>query len=260
MKLTDKTLMEWANAGAKHYAQENYPDVDGITRRDIELASDVSTFMPMLYLVPRYFMGFNQNSLNPVYVEIGTADGSSAIPILKAAQETNGHLHSLDPSDCEDAHRLVKQFEYEKYWTHHQMPSDDFFKTYNGYIDFAFIDGDHRWPVVERDIKNCFERLRPGGMIWVSDYGVLREGYPSYEHEYDGPDFTPHISSNGIGPASLSEQQLSDGVAKALYRILPTLERAQSTFLSVWPNPSVLVRKMEDGELDPLKKNIFGGM
>lgn len=38
-------------------------------------------------------------------------------------------------------------------------------------IDMVFIDGDHRYETVVKDIKKAFELLKPGGLISGHDYG-----------------------------------------------------------------------------------------
>lgn len=255
MALSHTTLMEWSHAALEWYRSEskNYIPVPELDRRDVELAGDVATLMPMLYLLVRNYVGMRQN---PTFIEIGTADGSSALPVLKAAAELGGHLHCVDIGPCPDAHRLVDRFGYRKYFTHHQMPSDEFFKTFDKPIDFAFIDGDHRWPIVKRDISNCYKLLNQNCMIWTSDYNLLHEGQiTNYEHQYRET-YAEHIGSES-GHDTLDEQQGQHGIAKAVYNLLPTLKKATAVFLPIYPNPSILIRKMYDAELDPLKLNIF---
>lgn len=245
MPLSDQQLIKWARAACLHYEQRPVPQVPGLRDRDVHLAADVGSLMPVLFFVCRYFHG---QAPSPTFVEIGTADGSSAIPLLKAAAELSGHVHSVDPSPCPDAHLLVDQFGYRDSWTHHEMPSDAFFATFNGQIDFAFIDGDHRWPVIERDIRNSYERLRPGGLLWLSDYGPFMGPVPEYADEHDGSGYKKEV-----GGDAYDERQMSNGVAKAAYRVLPTLARCASLHLPIWPNPSLLIRKLAEHETDPLR-------
>lgn len=247
MPLDDELLMLWFRASLAHYdGREVARELPPLSVRDVELASDVATWLPMLYLIPRFLEGQDGP---PRYVEIGTADGSTAAPLLKAAAELNGHLHSVDPDRCEDAHRLVHKLGYLAHWTHHQTVSDDFFRTFRERVDFAFVDGDHRWPVIERDVRNLYERLRPGGIIWVSDLCPLRTPYEPYEQEYDGPDYVEHR------PGTIHETQSVCGVSKALLRVLPALRpRPQAINLSMHPNPSALVRKPRDNELLGLER------
>ena len=60
--------------------------------------------------------------------------------------------------DHVDAHRVhaVRQFSYL-----FSLPLK---------VDMVFIDGDHRYETVVKDIKKAFELLRPGGLICGHDY------------------------------------------------------------------------------------------
>jgi len=103
-------------------------------------------------------------------VEIGVADGSTTIPLLKGAEEMGGIVHSVDPCICTEANALVDAFGYRKIWTFHFETSDEFFTHYNDSIDLAFIDGDHRCSAVTKDIRNVLSRLSPGGFVLLHDW------------------------------------------------------------------------------------------
>ena len=240
--LSDHVLADWSRAASEWRAGDHaYPVPDGLRQFDVAYASDVSSLMPLLYYVVRFMFGYRP-ARSPTCLEIGTADGSSLLPVLKACAEIGGHAHSVDPDPCPAAHFLVDKFEYRARWTHHQMASDHFFETFKDPIDFAFIDGDHRWPVVERDVRNSYALLRPGGMLWVSDYEPIPAGL-EFENEYDGRPFTPHVGQDPVG-----DKQMEHGIGKAIRRSLPALEGAQLLHLPIWPNPSVLIRKPLEGE------------
>ena len=244
MPLSDYAMVDWSRSASEWYGGERAsarPVPEGLRQFDVEYASDVSSLIPILYYVARFSWGAFQPP--PITcIEIGTADGSSALPVLKAIGEIGGHLHSVDPADCLDAARLVDQFGYRAHWTHHKQASDHFFETFNSPVDFAFIDGDHRWPVVERDVLNTYARLRAGGIIWVSDYAPLPKGM-SFEHEYDGRPFATHIGQDPVG-----DKQMEFGIAKALRRAAPKLVDAHVFHVPIWPNPSVLIRKLPPSE------------
>ena len=248
--LTDETMVAWARESVCAYGLLPYVAPEPLTLRDVDLAKDVAWLMPMLYATARFMVRLDDPvGAAPVrtFLEIGTADGSTAIPLAKAAAELGGRLHSVDPSDCPDAHRLIATFGYGEHWTHHQMASDHFFAGPGATLDldFAFVDGDHRWPVVERDIRNCYARLRPGGILWLSDYEFVRKGTPDFDHEWDGGDYQPHVGGDPVG-----EAQMANGVGKAALRALPKLLWAQSMVLPIYPNPSILIRKLATGERD----------
>lgn len=250
-KLEDGSFTRWCHAAAVWYGEDRVQAEalrpSEFSLHDVEYASDVASLIPVLYTFARYQQGVGRYrpSRSPVIVEIGTADGSTTLPLVKAMAELGGHLHSVDYSGCEDAHALVDKFGYRAHWTHHREFSDQFFGHFSGPLDFLFHDGDHRWVVVERDILNAYSRLSPGGILWLSDWDPLPVGFPSYDHEYDGPAFKEHV------PGTVHDQQASRGVAKAVCKALPKLLGATVSVFPLWPNSSVLIRKTADGELGP---------
>lgn len=60
-------------------------------------------------------------------------------------------------------------------------------------FDVAFIDGDHRFDAVRRNIELFLPKIRPGGVIIFHDYGVDMPGARCYEKQavderWGGPD------------------------------------------------------------------------
>lgn len=188
--LTDEQFMSW-------YRQK---PVGPITERDIELATDVQGTQPLLYFLCK---GIKAQKI----IEIGVADGSTTLPLLKAAKENGGVVWSIDPSPCEDAKRLVSAFGYDDIWKFIQTKSDDFFLTYKDEIHFACIDGDHSWVQVEKDAHNCLSRLAEGGMVIFHDITIL-----SKEITYD---------SNNLPAKGNYDEECVHGINKALHLALP---------------------------------------
>ena len=152
-----------------------------ITQRDIDLSSDVWTLLPLIYSLCYSIQAHTM-------VEIGTADGSTTMPMLKAALErfgTKGFVNSVDPSGCEDCHRLVDAIDGNECWKHWQMKSDDFFTNIfkDQKIDFALIDGDHSFPQVAKDIRNCCQRLNPRGLLLVTDFVPSKQNKEEYVNQ-----------------------------------------------------------------------------
>ncbi len=70
-------------------------------------------------------------------------------------------------------------------------------------LDFVFIDADHSYESVKRDIKDWYLKVRPGGLVSGHDYGgVLDKAHHSNvkgavdefvdEHEYEVQVITKH--------------------------------------------------------------------
>lgn len=186
-KASDDEMIAWFRRRPTQVFQE----------RDIEGSADMYSIMPV-----EFFLAWTIKA--KVIVEIGTHDGSSAIPLLKAAEETGGCLHSVDPDGCESGKELVAQYGLNKHWEFHNITSDEFFKSFNETIDFAFIDGDHAWPQVAKDLENCMQHLRGTGIIMVHDYLE----YPEY-------------SDRNPPPREAYENECSCGIPKALSVVLP---------------------------------------
>lgn len=187
-KASDEELIAWFRRRPTQVFQE----------RDIEGSADMYSTMPV-----EFFLAWTIQA--KVIIEIGTQDGSSAIPLLKAAEETGGCLHSVDPDGCESGKNLVASYGLEKYWRFHNIPSDKFFKSFDEMIDFAFIDGDHAWSQVARDVENCMQRLCGRGIIMVHDYGPECSDY----------------SDRNPPPRERKEDECVHGIAKALSMVLP---------------------------------------
>lgn len=188
--LTDSHFMAWFRQ----------TPMGPLTQRDIDIAGDVRYVQPLLYFLCR---GLKAQKI----VEIGTADGSTTLPLLKAARETGGIVWSVDPVPCEDAKRLVSSFGYSDIWKFMQIKSDEFFSTYKDEIHFAFIDGDHSWVQVEKDINNCLSRLVEGGIVVLHDMALIDKSLV-----YD--DRNPPARGN-------YEVECQYGVNKALQLLLP---------------------------------------
>jgi hypothetical protein len=123
---------------------------------------------------------------NPVIVEIGSWTGHSAVILAHYAKEKKGKLFCVDSFDgagsvltetaekyniMEFLEQNLEKAGVRDYVTIVQGKSDDMFDTfpYDG-IDLLFIDGDHRYSQVCRDIDNWLPRVR--GVICGHDYDI----------------------------------------------------------------------------------------
>jgi 16S rRNA G966 N2-methylase RsmD len=55
--------------------------------------------------------------------------------------------------------------------------SDDFFAQYNDHVDIIFIDGDHSYEQVKRDVTAALKHLNKGGCIVMHDTCPKDETY-----------------------------------------------------------------------------------
>lgn len=161
---------------------------------DTDRAGDVSLCMLWLYTLARTIYARS-------ILEIGCADGSTTLPLLKAAEENNGNVQSVDMHNCEIAQYLVDACGYREFWSLYEKGSDSFFSTCTTAYDLVFIDGDHSAVAVEKDLLNSWQHLAEGG------YVVLHDWSPAHPSEY----------------WRTREDPMSFGVGKAVQKCLPFL-------------------------------------
>ena len=134
----------------------------------------------------RYFPSVIQRYSLKIGVEIGVAFGGHSEAIL-----TNTHisrLYGVDPyqhrSNYDDPMNLPQE-EFDKVYEfainrlskfadryrHLRMYSHDAVREIDGPIDFVYIDADHSYEGVYRDLCIWYEKVRSGGIIGGHDYG-----------------------------------------------------------------------------------------
>ena len=55
--------------------------------------------------------------------------------------------------------------------TFHNETSDTFFQKNTKTFNFIYVDGCHEQDYINRDIRNSFNALEIGGILWMDDYG-----------------------------------------------------------------------------------------
>jgi len=203
--------------------------MDWVTQRDIDLSGDVYSLQPLLF-----FLSYSIQA--KTLVEIGVADGSTTVPMLMSARDNKGMLHSIDKNPwyaTNDLRHVVESMEnYEQYFKYYDCGSDDFFKSFNEKIDFAFIDGDHNWEQVARDVFNCLERLSNNGILFISDFGMHSgrdaKDTPGFEYVYKDKTY---------------EDKCNDGIYKGLKQVLPMYPEFQAIAIQDRSNPFVIIAR-----------------
>jgi predicted O-methyltransferase YrrM len=96
-------------------------------------------------------------------LEIGVHCGISTTALLAGLEEHGGHLWSVDvhPS-CRYVWYGHPQWTFCLVWGVNEWPSDVTF-------DLAFIDGDHSYDAVMKDLKDAHRQMNPGGLILCHD-------------------------------------------------------------------------------------------
>jgi hypothetical protein len=96
------------------------------------------------------------------YLEIGVRKGACFNNVKL------GHKVGVDPASPVDGVR--------------KMASDEFFATDASTFDIIFLDGDHRWPQVTRDLVNALARLNPGGTVVMHDCMAPIQKHATMKH------------------------------------------------------------------------------
>mgnify|MGYP007100086170 CR=1 FL=1 len=137
-------------------------------------------------------------------IEVGTWCGGSAIPLAKKIKKNNGKLVCIDTfrgnvgTDLEDSAKSCDVFGMFKGSYLSQgledtiitivADSKDVTFLKNHAFDFIFIDGDHRYSGVSKDIANLWLYLRLGGIMCGHDYNCKE-----YDERFVEVDFVDGI-------------------------------------------------------------------
>jgi MMP 1-O-methyltransferase len=129
-----------------------------------------------------------------IAVEIGTYKGNAAIAIAQALKDNNkGRLHTIDPFDQEIVRTAVRKSGLDCQVKYHNGYSQDVIPGLElPRIDFAFIDGDHSYESVKRDVELISDLVPAGGVVVFHDVSIdLHQGF-------DGPKkMTEELAASG---------------------------------------------------------------
>lgn len=123
-----------------------------------------------------------------LFVEIGAWKGRSAVYMAEKIIESGKNIkfYTIDPFDGAggdyDSDLDVKNKTLLERYKKNIDPVKSYIETIVGFsydainnfedgsIDFLFIDGDHRYPSVKKDLQMWFPKIKEGGIIAGHDY------------------------------------------------------------------------------------------
>ena len=76
-------------------------------------------------------------------------------PLEDVEQRMDIMLHRMSNTECN--------------WMHFRTTSCDFFSKFDGEIDWCYVDGNHNYEFAFNDVRNSWDRLKSGGLIFVDD-------------------------------------------------------------------------------------------
>lgn len=119
-----------------------------------------------------------------VCAEIGVWEGDLSSQILKAKPSK---LHLIDPWESQDVIERCYSIEQEKMDKIYESVSTKFGKLSNveihrnfstdvnfpkEYFDWVYIDGDHSYDAVKKDLEFYYPLIKKGGYLCGDDYGL----------------------------------------------------------------------------------------
>lgn len=128
---------------------------------------------------------------NMIVVEVGTWVGGSTTALVNAAESFNGVVYCIDhwlgsvgekgEQTTGEKVDVFQVFKARMLRLHHwesirvmYMSSTEAARVFkDGIVDLVFIDADHRYEEVRKDISSWLPKIRPGGIICGHDFGIL---------------------------------------------------------------------------------------
>lgn len=121
-----------------------------------------------------------------ICIEVGVKEGENALRILKTLDIWR--LYLIDPIFNSKAHKRLKPFGDRVVWLN--MTSDKAIKHIFEEVDFIYIDGDHSYEQVNKDMKNYYKILKTKGILAGHDI----------DHEGVSKAFCEFVYKNKIQP------------------------------------------------------------
>ena len=128
---------------------------------------------------------FLVNKSDLIGIEIGSQFGDSAMAfyqskVFKIFYCIDPYIQGFDPDDISTSNSLpLAEKEFDRKFQNNEVikkikqKSDDAINLFeNESIDFIYIDGNHRYEYVKKDIENYFPKIKHGGIISGHDYEI----------------------------------------------------------------------------------------
>jgi len=132
-------------------------------------------------------------------VEIGTQLGNSTIALLESAFENDGFVTSIDIDECDEAKQKIKQLGYDSRWK--LIQSDSLKIDWNEPIDHLFIDGNHTYEQVIKELTKFEPFVREHGIITLHD--IVEERIQNAVFDYiknkSNLKYFEYYNCNGLG-------------------------------------------------------------
>jgi len=124
-------------------------------------------------VLPNRFELLEKVSKGGVMAEIGVDRGDFSLRILNTCNPEKLHLFDIDISRLVNP-TILKGLEdgSGRLKTHVGDSSTNISKMPDGYFDMVYLDGDHEYEGVMKDIMAVLPKMKPDGVILFNDYAV----------------------------------------------------------------------------------------
>lgn len=143
------------------YRREIWPFAKKLKTKHIKNCRLVEDRIKMLELIPK----------GGVCAEIGILKGDYSRYILDTVKPQKLHLIDINPKSIKIAKkRFEDEIEQNLVEVHREDSSTYLTSTPQGTFDWIYIDGDHSYEGVKRDLESAHNAIKPDGLISLNDY------------------------------------------------------------------------------------------
>jgi predicted O-methyltransferase YrrM len=124
-------------------------------------------------VLPNRFALLDRLPQGGVIAEIGVDRGDFSLEIMTRCKPEKLHLFDMDMTRLTNKsilNAIAQRGSTVK--THAGDSSTNLRKVPDGYFDMIYIDGDHAYEGVKRDIEAAVPKLKPAGVLVFNDYAV----------------------------------------------------------------------------------------
>lgn len=124
-------------------------------------------------MLPNRFMLLDQLPKGGVMAEIGVDTGNFSHEILTRCSPSELHLFEMDPERMSHPD-VIKELDDDngRLKLHVGDSAASMRRVPDGFFDIVYIDGDHAYEGVKRDIEATLPKLKPTGSLVFNDYSV----------------------------------------------------------------------------------------
>jgi len=145
----------------KSSRRRQWPVVPALTSRHLENCQMLTDREVILEKLPR----------GGVCAELGIWKCGFSRKIMKTVQPDKLHLIDIDPESIRIARETFRNEIGEgRVEVHHNDSSTTLLSMNDNSFDWIYIDGDHSYQGVKRDLEAAHRKLKPEGLISLNDY------------------------------------------------------------------------------------------